>query len=303
MRVTQEGMIHSTLHRLQQRLEQVEEVNSKLASGKRVRRGSDDPAGTNRALLLRASQRAREQELRNAEDGRTWLQLSDSKLQAAGERLHRAQELAVRAANVTNSEEREAIRADLTAIRDELVAIANTRHEDRPLFAGFGDGDAVWFDGGTGEWVSRGDGKDPQDAITRRVGDDEHVRVNVTAHEAFNFDGASPAPDVLTTLDNLITAIDEQKQADVDQAMGDLESGRARLDAALAEVGANANRIESAMRRNEDEQLALRGELADVEDVELTSAVMELQTQEVAYQATLGALSRVLQPSLVEFLR
>jgi flagellar hook-associated protein 3 FlgL len=57
------------------------------------------------------------------------------------------------------------------------------------------------------------------------------------------------------------------------------------------------------MVRNNDEQITLKGELSKVEDIDMAAAIMELQTQEVAYQATLGALSRVLQPSLVDFLR
>ena len=39
-----------------------------------------------------------------------------------------------------------------------------------------------------------------------------------------------------------------------------------------------------------------------VEDVDLAEGIMTLQTQEVAYKATLGALSRAIQPSLVDFL-
>ena len=62
------------------------------------------------------------------------------------------------------------------------------------------------------------------------------------------------------------------------------------------------SRIEAAQLRNEEQQGVLNTRLTEVEDVDLTEAVMELQTQEVALQATLGALSRALQPSLVDFL-
>ncbi|MEO2105974.1 MAG: flagellar hook-associated protein 3, partial [Actinomycetota bacterium] len=41
----------------------------------------------------------------------------------------------------------------------------------------------------------------------------------------------------------------------------------------------------------------------EAEDVDLPETIMELQLQEVAYQAALNATSRVIQPSLLDFLR
>ncbi|CAN5507264.1 hypothetical protein BH10ACT10_BH10ACT10_15510 [soil metagenome] len=41
----------------------------------------------------------------------------------------------------------------------------------------------------------------------------------------------------------------------------------------------------------------------EVEDADIASAIVDLQMQEVAYQAALGATSLVLQPSLLDFLR
>ena len=43
--------------------------------------------------------------------------------------------------------------------------------------------------------------------------------------------------------------------------------------------------------------------LSDVENVDVAAAIVDLQMQEVAYQAALGATSRVLQPTLLDFLR
>jgi len=43
--------------------------------------------------------------------------------------------------------------------------------------------------------------------------------------------------------------------------------------------------------------------LSDIEDIDLAESVMDLQLQEVSYQAALQASSRALSPSLVDFLR
>ena len=53
----------------------------------------------------------------------------------------------------------------------------------------------------------------------------------------------------------------------------------------------------------EDRVIGLRNSLAEVESVDLPKTIVELQMQETAYQAALGATQRVVQPSLVDFLR
>lgn len=49
--------------------------------------------------------------------------------------------------------------------------------------------------------------------------------------------------------------------------------------------------------------LTLRMELSEVQDLDLAKGVMELQVQQVAYEATLQALAKALPPSLAAFLR
>jgi flagellar hook-associated protein 3 FlgL len=73
--------------------------------------------------------------------------------------------------------------------------------------------------------------------------------------------------------------------------------------AGLADVGARANRIEAMRRIASDQVVELRRQLSEVEDIDLPATVVDLQLQEVAYEAALGATARVLQPSLLDFLR
>jgi flagellar hook-associated protein 3 FlgL len=105
---------------------------------------------------------------------------------------------------------------------------------------------------------------------------------------------------MLETLASQVTAGDE---AGVDGSIGNVDAAIGRLLDGLAVVGAAGNRIEKTMSANQNEQIALRGQLSEIEDVDLADATMEMQLQEVAYQATLAAMSHALQPSLADFLR
>jgi flagellar hook-associated protein 3 FlgL len=306
MRITQGTMVNSQLSRLQNRLERFERAQSQLGTGKAILKPSDDPSAANRGLLLRASMRAREQEARNGADALSWLNLADSKLQGTVERLHRARDLTVSGASNQESVSRRAMATEIAEIRDELVGIANAQHAGRPLFTGFRDGVAVERSDGTapgevaGDWMYRGG---VGDQVTRRVSEQDVVTVNLTADDVFGFDAAAPGTDLFSLLDGIEAALKDGDQAALTGQLADLDTALERIGDQQGKIGAATNRVDAAMSRNQEEQLAVRSELATTEDVDISSAVMELQTQETAYQATLAALSRIMQPSLVDFLR
>jgi flagellar hook-associated protein 3 FlgL len=295
MRITSEVMVHRSIDRLHTRLQRYERAQSELSTGRQLLRPSDDPAGARRALSLRSALQAREQELRNVSDAMGWLESADSQLQAVLDRLARVRELTTRAASSAGASERQALALEITQIAEELVGIANARHLGRPLFGGFADGDAVELIDGS--WVARGGG----DEIRRRVSDTEHVTVNVTAHDWLGFD--DPDGDTLTFLATLAEQVREGDPAQIAAGLGRVVQASDRVAASLGAIGAATNRVESARARAEDLSLTLRTELSSVEDLDMARGVMELQIQQVAYEATLSALGKALPPSLVAFLR
>jgi flagellar hook-associated protein 3 FlgL len=139
------------------------------------------------------------------------------------------------------------------------------------------------------------------DPVLRRVGERDTVQINVTAHEAFGFAGAGG--DAFTVLDDLAAALTGGDTAAIAGALEQVDGALRTLGGAQAKVGVSTNRVESALGRTEDALHALRSQLAEVQDVDIAHAVMDLQVQEVAYQATLAALGRALPPSLAAFLR
>ncbi|MEX2015199.1 MAG: flagellin, partial [Candidatus Hydrogenedentales bacterium] len=63
------------------------------------------------------------------------------------------------------------------------------------------------------------------------------------------------------------------------------------------------NLLESARTRHEELQLNLKVLRSDMEDIDIADAILELNKQENTYQATLGAAAKIIQPSLLDFLR
>lgn len=297
MRISSETLMDSSLRRLTSRLERFNTVQGQLASGKILQKPSDDAGGMNRALMLRADQRLRDQEARNAEDGQTWTQLGDSKLQNSLERMRRARDLVIQArSGASGPQDRQAIADELRAIQGELVSTANSRHLGRGMFAGFSGGDAITRVGAT--WTYTGDGGQVQ----RRISDSEVVTVNQTADQVFGF-SLGAGNDVFSVFDQVIAAVGSGNDAGMASGLSQLDATFGTVQTSLGIFGARQATIETAIERNREESLSIKAYLSETEDTDFAKAVLELQTEEIAYKATLGAVAKAIQPSLVDFLR
>lgn len=86
----------------------------RLASGMRINRASDDPAGLAISEKMRAQIRGLEMASRNVQDGISMIQVAEGGVKEIQSMLQRMRELAVQAANGTNSPE------DRNNIQDEI---------------------------------------------------------------------------------------------------------------------------------------------------------------------------------------
>ena len=82
-----------------------------------------------------------------------------------------------------------------------------------------------------------------------------------------------------------------------------LDASRGALQSGLSSVGARYNQLSQMRQAADDRVLDLSTQLSDVEDIDLPKTLTDLQLQQTAYQAALAAGARVVQPSLVDFLR
>ena len=142
--------------------------------------------------------------------------------------------------------------------------------------------------------------------VERRVGDDVTVRVDSDAESVFGVHtpaGGTGDGNLFQHLQSLSDALKGGQQDVIQQAISALDDDLTRISGATASEGARYNRISQAKDLAGDTQLQLKGALSDVEEVDLAEATIELQTQEVAYQAALAAAGRTIQPSLLDFLR
>jgi flagellin len=99
----------------------------RLSSGLRINSAKDDAAGLAISERFTAQIRGLDQARRNANDGISLAQTAEGALQSAGDILQRIRELAVQAANATNSAgDRAALNTEVQQLTQELQRIATT---------------------------------------------------------------------------------------------------------------------------------------------------------------------------------
>jgi flagellar hook-associated protein 3 FlgL len=293
LRVTHRSMQAGVLANLQDNLTRMGRLQEQLSSGRLISRPSDNPSGTVTALQLRGDVRATEQYQRNADSGIGWLGTADTALTQSLSVLRKVRELALQGSSTgaMGPEARQALATEVRGLRDSLLGLANTAYNGRPVFGGTTSGQ-VAFDPATGAYA--GDAG----TVQRRVGENTSVRVDVDGTAVFG-DGATS---VFSLLDDIATHLAN----DPTQLAGDitrLDGSTSTVLTTVTDVGTRYARLEAVRQTAADRLIELKSSLATVESIDLPATVVELQMQQVAYQAALGATARVIQPTLMDFLR
>ena len=287
-RITQRSLSDTALRGLQGSLGRVQRLQEQLSSGRRIERPSDDPAGTAAAMTFRSQRSASEQYLRNIEQASGRLASADTALTTLSDRFRAVRDLMVSSVSGAKSADSlSALATELSAVRSEVVDLYNTRYLNRPVFGGTVRG-SVAVDPTTGAYL--GD----EQLVESRVSRDATVRIDVRGTEA----GADVAPDLLDRIAQNVAAggATPTDFADIDDLMS-------KVLRTLGDVGARGARIESTKAAVDAVRLDLTSRISESEEVDLPETIMNLQAQQVAYQAALGAAARSQQVSLVDYLR
>jgi flagellar hook-associated protein 3 FlgL len=292
-RVTESSIKTAVLANLQRSIQKGQKIQEQLSSGKTINRPSDSPTGTLVSMQLRGETRAQAQYVRSSDDGVGWLSTLDGTLASTSTALNKARELTVQGLNSGggSAESRRALSVEMDQIRKTMIGYANTTYLDRPVFGGTTTGTVAYSE--DGEFVGN------NDEVTRTVGPNSKVRVDAAGAAAFG-EGDTQVFKVLDDISKALTANDMDA---VSAGLKKLDTAADNVKNTLSDVGARYNRVNQMKQSAQDRLLDVTAQLSDVEDVDLPKTIMEMQLQQTSYQAALAASAKVIQPSLIDFLR
>jgi len=104
-------------------------------------------------------------------------------------------------------------------------------------------------------------------------------------------------------LDNVVTELTNNDVSGLQADIASLDTSIAQILAKITEVGAKTNQLESTKNSLQDLKLNMTEMLSELEDTDLAEAITELSLQETIYQASLASSTRLMQTSLLDFLK
>ena len=288
MRVTHGMLADTTLRNLSANMLRLEKLQDQLTSGRRISKPSDDPIGVARALIYRTTLAETGQFLRNIDAATSWLNATDAALDSQTYLLQRARELAIRGATGSlSSEDRAAIAEEVRQIREQSIQVGNSTIGNDYLFAGQRITSPAFAADGT----YTGD----SGLIEREVGFGARLAINVPGDTVFSA--------AFAALQDLVDGLVADDTAGINASLGAIDAALDDILVARSQIGARANRLETAAARLADLEVNQTGLLSKEEDLEMAEAIMNYTVADNVYKAALAAGARAIQPSLLDYLR
>lgn len=301
MRINNRILSNMVLADLNRNLVALQRTSRQMSSGKMISRPSDNPVGIAQVLSFKSVLAIQAQHTKNMEDAQGWLDTSESALNNVTAVLQRARELAVYGANGTMPQEsREALACEIDQLVDELVQVANSNYGGRYIFGGTQTAKPPFTrDQDTGAVNYQGN----EDYLFWEVSPGVTMTVNLHGSELFqipdegDLDNTSIFQDLLNLRDRLNSG------SNIDESIGDLEEKIDKILSFRAVLGAKSNRLRLSLDRAAETELKVTELMSKIEDIDLARTIIDFKVRENAYEAALMTGSKILQPSLLDFLR
>ena len=129
---------------------------------------------------------------------------------------------------------------------------------------------------------------------------DARVKINVTGIEALGETGASD--NIIDTLQRLKFALETHDRDKIAEELPEFQEALQKLSSQMSLVGVRLTRNEFTYNVLESTQLSSTERMSQVEDLDLTKAITDLQTKQTAYQAVLASTALVTRLSLVDYI-
>jgi len=281
----------------------IDRLTFDISSGRKIHNLSDDPIALSDSMRIKRRLSFIGEFKKNIDFASDWLAETETTLRAMNDSLIRAKELAVQMANATqDAETREGAAEEIDQIIQHLIAVGNTKYDDRYILAGLNTDTEPFhpnYDPVTGRIAS----------VTYQ-GDDEHFEIptNFDSNTTVNINGADIGAQVGGTNDQIFTALIALRDALLNDDPDEIRNQMAPLDNALQTVNMQMSKIGSRMNALDAKKAALENIGIDKEtllssavDTDFAAAVTNLEKTKMAFEASLKLFGNISELNIVNY--
>jgi flagellar hook-associated protein 3 FlgL len=291
MRITENIRLQTALSGMDSSSSRLNDLTRMSSTGVKVDAPSDDPAAYSRIVqddgqITRLTARQSTLDLASGN-----LNLADTSLSSASDLVLQAHSIALQMANGSeNASDRASAALQITGIRQQLIAIANTQGPGGDYLFGGTKTDTPPFDPTTGAFSGNAG------VINVEVADGVTAASNASGSQAFTAAGGS---DVFADLANLSTALSSNNMAGISTGVSQLDADRSQVVGARVNVGIMTNRLTSASDVIGNTLTQVKTARSADADIDAPTVLSELTATQTAYEQALAVTKQIL--SLTSF--
>lgn len=287
--------------------DRIAKTQLQMTEGKQVLKPSDAPEKSAQITRLKSAIDRQNSYIDTIKQVRDKLSQQETALDGATEVMTRLKELTVQAANGTyGASDRKAIGIEVKELRDQLLSLANTQDVNgNYIFSGTRAGTVAFSAGTDGRVVYGGD----QTVTVAGIADQSTVDSSRPGNRPFDKlvrtdDAGKPyAVGFFEAVDDLIAGLDTNDISAIQRAVGETSTMQQGLSDSLAAVGAAGNKLDNQQAIADENLLRMKSLLSDVEDVDLTEAITQMQKDMLSLQAGQTAFAKMAELNLFNYIR
>jgi len=293
MRITNSLQYTSLQTNIETSLENLNTVQRQISTGKKLTDFADDPSGASESLSLRSALADNTQYQRDADSAKSYLSAADSALSSVNTIIQSARQIAIQGANASQSPDSlKALSRQVDGIIAQVTQLANTDLHGTYLFGGT-QTKTPPFDAGQNY---QGNAQ----PLSTRIGPGYSIQTSAVGSAVFG-----PAFAALQSLKQHLTdaaAGSAGALGNVSSDITQIDSGLTAINAAQSTVGAKSSEVESVKQQLTRAQNGYEDAISNIEDVDLATAYVQLQSAQNIYQASLSTTAKAFQYSLADYL-
>jgi len=277
---------------------QMQQAQEEVSSGLRVQQASDDPTEIAEILQIQGDISQNQQIQSNLNGVSSQLGTADSALQTAIQAVESATSLGTQGATSTaTADQRAALAQQVNGILQTLVGISNTNIDGQYIFSGDDPTQPAYqIDPNQPEGVQQLVFAPATQVIVDVSG--TSLSVSKTAQQIFDAQDANGNPttgNVFAAVNSLATALQNNDQAGISQAVVSLQAADQYLNDQLAFYGQAETSISTATTVAQQFQTQETSNLGQLRDADVATVAVQLNQEQVQNQAALSAESTLLQ--------
>ncbi len=298
MRIASNTVSDSMIRQIQQLTSEQAKLQLQVSTGRRITQPEDDPAAVGRVLGHQTEQRQIKQFASNAARALTLAQASYSGLQGLKKVSDRAGELATLGTGALSADSMRTYGTEVEQLLEQALQLANSRQGGDYIYGGTAV-DAPPFAAA----------RDADGRITGIVYVGNAERAAIPLSEATTITPAttgetnSGIADFLNSLVALRDALNAGNLDSVRATQPNLTQAEDLIIGAMADNGGIQTRIEAAQSQQKDRAINLESLISDESSVDLPTTIVKLNQTQTAYQAALASAAKIMNLSLLDYIR